>query len=142
MLKYKLNSEISLLNAWGLILVFATIIPDEIIHAVWFPRKADVFLYYSWKDCMAFVTSTYPMEKNRFIWMSLFPTLIFGWIPFIIWMIMPEKEFWSSFLLNFGTLSILFGAGDLLNIINTIIQVPKNGITQLSGFNSYWYTRD
>ena len=31
------------------------------------------------------------------------------------------------------------GSGDFMNIYNTIKQVPKGAMTQISGFNSYWF---
>lgn len=130
------------ISLWGILGAFLTIIPHELLHAIWFPRNSNVYMYYSIKDMMAFVTCTDPMSKRRFIIMSLFPNIIFGLIPLIIWMIFPDIEGWSAFLFSFGAFSLLFGCGDYMNVANTIRQVPDGALTQLSGFNSYWYTRE
>ena len=31
------------------------------------------------------------------------------------------------------------GAGDYINVFNAATQMPKNALTYLNGFNSYWY---
>ena len=129
-------------NLWGVVAAFMTIIPHEFIHALCFPKNSDVYMYYSLKDMMAFVTCTAPMSKRRFIIMSLLPNAIFGLLPMLFWMIFPDIEWWSSFIGTTGLVSLFFGCGDYMNVGNTIRQVPEGAITQLSGFHSYWYTKE
>lgn len=84
---------------------------------------------------MLFVTGPEDMTKGRFIFMSLLPNLIFGFIPYIIAMFNP-----SFIILGFfGALSISAGIGDYINVFNTLTQVPKGALVYLHGFNSYWY---
>ncbi|MFP4660954.1 MAG: DUF3267 domain-containing protein [Halanaerobiales bacterium] len=130
------------INIIGLLLAYLMIIPHELIHAAMFPEKAEVSVWYSLKNIMAFVHSTYPMSKKRFIWMSLLPSIVFGLIPLIIWLFIPESYGNSDIILSFAFFSLLLGVGDYLNVFNALRQMPKGAITQLSGFNSYWYMPD
>ena len=126
-------------NLTGVLLAFLMIIPHEIIHALSFPQEAEVHLWYSLKDVMFFVHSTYPLSKKRFIVMASLPSLIFGVLPLIIWMFIPESHGLSNSVISFATFNLLLGAGDYLNVFNAARQMPKGAVTQLSGFNSYWY---
>jgi len=38
----------------------------------------------------------------------------------------------------FAVINIFFGAGDYMNMYNAWRQMPKDAMTQLSGFHSYW----
>ena len=107
--------------------------PHEILHAVCF--KEDVYLYTNFKQGMLFVVGTETMSKSRFIIMSLLPNLIFGFIPYIIAMIIPS----ASILGAFGAVSICMGAGDYYNAIHALVQMPKGSRTYLHKFNSFWY---
>ena len=127
-------------NTLGILLAFATVIPHELLHAVAFPKQAEVQLWYSPKNLMAFVYSSCPMSKLRFIFLSLLPNVVFGFIPLILWVTAPfESIRITETLFSFATFSLLFGVGDYLNVYNAVTQMPKNSITQLSGFHSYWY---
>ena len=82
-----------------------------------------------------FVVGTETMSKSRFIIMSLLPNLIFGFIPYIIAMIIPS----ASILGAFGAVSICMGVGDYYNAIHALVQMPKGSRTYLHKFNSFWY---
>ena len=118
---------------WGSLLSMLCLIPHEILHAVCF--KEDVYLYTNFKQGMLFVVGTETMSKSRFIIMSLLPNLIFGFIPYIIAMIIPS----ASILGAFGAVSICMGAGDYYNAIHALVQMPKGSRTYLHKFNSFWY---
>lgn len=126
-------------NLIGIILAFLCILPHEILHGICFPKDAEVYLFYSLKNLMAFVVCTEPVSKGRFIFLSLLPNLVFGWIPLIIWMVLPSIPTLSNILLSFSIVSISFGAGDYMNVFNALRQMPKGSMQQLSGFNSYWF---
>lgn len=123
----------------SLLLSFATILPHEILHEICFGKDAEVELYVSLKNMMAFVVSTKPISKRRFIFLSLLPNIVFGWIPLLIWAFMPYNAVVSNILLPFSIICISFGVGDYLNVWNAMRQMPKNSMQVLSGFNSYWY---
>ncbi len=122
-----------------LIFALLTIIPHELLHAICFPKEAEVQFWYNAKHGLAFVFSAHPVSKKRFIFISFLPNLVFGFLPLILWVVLPLNNTSSEFLLSFAHISLLFGCGDYLNIFNALTQMPKGTITQLYGFNSYWY---
>ena len=117
----------------GGILAIACMIPHEYLHAVWF--KEDVFMFVNSKQGMLFVVGTEEMSKVRFIIMSLCPNVVFGFIPYLLFMINPSL----TVLGTMGVLSLCTGVGDYLNVVNACIQMPKGAVTYLSGFHSFWY---
>ncbi len=117
----------------GLILPSFTLYFHEILHAICF--KKDAYIYSNLRQGMMFVIGTEDMSKSRFVFMSLLPNLIFGFIPFILGLIYPNL----FGLLIFGMICISMGAGDYYNIFNALTQMPKGARTYLHKFNSYWY---
>ena len=117
----------------GSILSLLAAFPHELLHGICF--KEEVYLYTAWKQGMLFVTGPEVISKRRFIFMSLLPNLIFGFIPYIIALIIPAP----AFLGVFGGISLGMGAADYYNVYNAIRQMPKGSKTYLYQFNSYWY---
>ncbi len=117
----------------GMILALVSLIPHEFLHAICF--KNDVFMYQNLKQGMMFVVGTEDMSKLRFIMMSLCPNIVFGFIPFIIFLIFPNL----TILGTLGALAIGAGVGDYYNVFNCLTQVPKGAKIYNSGFHSYWY---
>lgn len=131
------------INIFGIILIPFSILPHEYLHAIFFPKDAEVEMWYSIKQRLALVTSTTAITKKRFIFLSLFPNILFGFLPLIIWIFIPSyMSFISGILFTFGFISLIMGVGDFMNIYNTIKQVPKGAMTQISGFNSYWFFKE
>ncbi|MBR5490512.1 MAG: DUF3267 domain-containing protein [Oscillospiraceae bacterium] len=116
----------------GIIVSMLVLFPHEILHAICF--KEDVYLYTNWRQGMLFVIGPEDMSKGRFVFMSMLPNLVFGFLPYILGMI-----FASPFLLALGTLTVGMGAGDYYNVFNALTQMPKGARTYLYKFNSYWY---
>lgn len=117
----------------GLLASMVTLFPHELLHAVCF--KDEVHLYTNWSQGMLFVVGPEDMSKARFVFMSLLPNLVFGFIPYIIFMLFPNLVFFGTL----GTLAIGMGAGDYYNVFNALTQMPKGARTYLHKFNSYWY---
>lgn len=107
--------------------------PHELLHAVCF--KGDVYIYTNMKQGMLFVHGTEDMSKFRFIFMSLLPNLVFGFIPYIIGLILPQ----GVFLIFFGAVSAGMGSLDYYNVFNALTQMPRGSRTYLYGMNSFWY---
>ena len=120
-------------NPWGALCSLLTLFPHEILHGLCF--KNEVYLYTNLKDGMLFVTGPEDMTKGRFVFMSLLPNMVFGFIPYILFMINPQLTFLGSM----GAICISMGAGDYLNVFNARTQMPKGARTYLHGFNSWWY---
>lgn len=126
----------SLLNlsfSAGAICSMLSLFPHELLHAICF--KHDVYIYTNLAQGMLFVTGPEDMSKGRFIFMSLLPNILFGFIPYILGMLSLQP----SFLIAFGTLCIGMGAGDYFNVFNAVVQMPKGARTYIHKFNSFWY---
>lgn len=117
----------------GAFLSVVTMFPHELLHASCF--RGDVYLYTFLKKGMLFVVGPEDMSRGRFVFMSLLPNLVFGFLPYTLFLIHPA---WTI-LGVFGAMSIPAGFGDYFNVFNCLTQVPKGGIVYLSGMNSYWY---
>jgi hypothetical protein len=128
------------LTSTGLIAALFCMVPHELLHGVCFGKDADVEMYVAPKQLSMFVISTQPVTKARFIFLSLLPNLIFGWIPLFFWTVLPHNEIYSDHLFAFALMSVIIGIGDYLNVFNAARQMPKGSMQQLSGMNSYWYT--
>ena len=121
---------------WLIVALFANIlsmIPHEYLHAICY--KKDVYLYSDIKNGLLFVLGPEDMSKTRFVFMCLLPNIVFGWIPYIIFLIFPNL----SGLGLFGILCTGMGFGDYINVFNALTQMPKGAKTYLSGMHSYWY---
>ena len=117
----------------GFLLYLLSLVPHEFLHALCF--KEDVYMYQNLKQGMLFVVGPEHMSKGRFIFMSLLPNILFGLLPFVIFLVRPNL----ITLGVFGLLSIVSGAGDFLNVFNALTQMPKGSRTYLHEFHSYWY---
>ena len=84
---------------------------------------------------MLFVVGSERMSKARFVFMSMLPNLVFGFVPFLLFLINPS---WTL-LGTLGAFAIPMGAGDYYNVFNALTQMPKGAKTYMKGFHSYWY---
>ena len=88
----------------GIIGSFLVLFPHEILHALCF--KEDVYLYTAWDKGMLFVLGLESMTKKKFIFMSLLPNIVFGFIPYVLALLIPQ----CVCLGVFGALCIGMGA--------------------------------
>ena len=117
----------------GAIIAMLVLFPHEMLHAICF--KEDVYLFTNLKQFQLFVVGPEDMGKARFIFMSLLPNIVFGLIPYLIFLANPNLVFWGAV----GAFNLSAGAGDYLNVFNAIAQMPNGSRTYLHHFNSYWY---
>lgn len=117
----------------GMIIALVAMVPHEFLHAIWF--KEDSYVYHNLSRGMLFVVGTEDMTKGRFVLMSMCPNIVFGFLPFILYLIFPQY----GWLAGLGVLSIGAGVADYYNVINALTQMPKGARTYLSGFHSFWY---
>ena len=113
---------------------FVLLFPHEILHAICF--KKDVYLYIYPQGGTPFVTGPEDMSKFRFVFLSLLPNLVFGFIPFIIYLFFPNLYILGGIAVG----CVIQGIGDYLNAFNALTQMPKGSRTYLYGEKSYWYT--
>ena len=110
-----------------------TVIPHELLHAICF--KEDVYLYQDLSHGMLFVTGTERMSKAHFIFKCLLPSIIIGFIPYIIFLINPKYQILGIL----GALGIGTAAGDFYNAGNALRQIPKGGWAYADKESTYWY---
>lgn len=115
------------------ILSMLTLLPHEVLHAACF--REDVYLYYDLSKLLVFVHGTESMSKRRFIFMSLLPNVVFGGIPFVLFLF---NHNWSL-LGMIGAFCISMGFGDYINVFTALTQMPRRAKTYLYDFHSYWY---
>ena len=117
----------------GFLLVVVTMLPHEYLHAICF--KEEVYVYTNLKQGLLFVVGPEAMTKGRFIFMSMLPNLVFGFLPYILFMIWPNLVVLGAL----GALAIPAGFGDYMNVFNAATQMPKGSLTYLYKTNSYWF---
>lgn len=118
----------------GMAFCCLTLYPHEFLHAICF--KKDVYMYIA--NGGAFVCGTETMSKLRFIFMSMLPNLVFGFVPFVIFLIFPNL----TIIGTFGVIGIAMGAGDYYNVFNALTQMPRGARCFMEKQNSYWYMPD
>lgn len=123
---------------FGLILV--AMIVHEILHAICFGKGSEVDLYLT--PSILFVHSLAPVSKRRFIFICMFPNVVLGLFPLMVWVFVPMSVALGTILFVFGAIMLLSGCGDYLNSFNGYRQMPKGSMQQLSGMNSYWFLPD
>lgn len=117
----------------GILLSVAAMVPHEFLHASCF--RGDVYMYQNLSRGLLFVTGPEDMSKGRFVFMSMLPNLVFGFVPFILFLIWPQLTLLGAL----GAVSIPAGFGDYYNVFNALTQMPRGARTYLYGFHSYWY---
>lgn len=138
-LKAMIHGSVVILHPLGLVLTLLCILPHELLHAAAFPKEARVEIWHSLRNGMAFVYSTAPVSKGRFIYISLLPNLVLGVLPLAVWLFLPPDQLWTGILSTHAFFILPLGAGDYLNVRNAARQAPKGATLQLSGLNTYWY---
>ena len=129
---YRLSWEL-----WVALIAFIlSIFPHEVLHALCF--KGDVYMYTYLSKGACFVVGPELMTKRRFVFMCMLPNIVFGFIPFIVWLIFPNLTFFGYL----GAFAIGAGGGDYMNVFNCLTQVPKGAKTYMHGMNSFWVKTD
>ncbi len=117
----------------GIGLAVLSMLPHELLHAICF--KKDVYLYTNLSKGLLFVVGTERMSKARFIILGMLPNIVFGFIPFALYLINPN---WTT-LGSMGAICIAMGAGDYMNVFNALTQMPKGACCYLHKLNTFWY---
>ncbi len=123
----------SMYSFLGLVLSIVTLVPHEFLHGICFPEE--VYMYENLKKGMLFVVGPGTFSKAGFVFMSLLPNIVFGFIPFIIFLFDHSQ----TMLGTLGAFSIPAGAGDYYNVFNALTQMPKGARTYMHGMNSFWF---
>ena len=121
----------------GMAWFFIICIPHELLHAVCFGKDTEILLFT--RPPAWLIHCVKPLSKSRFILMCMLPNIIFGWLPLLIWMLLPYNEGISHIMFTASVTAIIVGAGDYMNVLYTLNQQPKGSLQQLSGVDSYWF---
>lgn len=128
------NEFALLFNMLIVIVLSIAILPaHEFLHAICFKEEVEFYTYL--RKGLLFVVGTESMTKARFVFMSMLPNLVFGFLPFVLFLIFPS-QLWLGLC---GAMNIGSGAGDYLNVFNALTQMPKGSLCFMSGNRSYWY---
>ncbi len=117
----------------GFIVPFLLLFPHEIVHAICF--KEESYVYTNLKSGMLFVAGPERMSRSRAIFMALLPNLLFGFLPFVAFLINPNLHFLGTI----GFISIPMGIGDYYNVFNILTQTPKGSKIYMHRLETYWF---
>lgn len=123
----------------GLMIGFVALLLHEYLHAIVYPKEAKVYIGIYPKAFAAVALSSYPLKRNRFIVMSLLPTIL-GLLPILLFLFTPAdmKELNGS-LFGFSVMGLVSPYGDFYNVYQVIRQTPKNCKIQFLEDDTYWF---
>lgn len=135
-----LNLKTGIIIAVTILINYILKFLHEYIHAMLYPIKSKKTIWKYTSKGSYFIYCNTQISKKRFIVISLAPMIVLGIIPFIVWLFIADKiELTISLVYVFLTwIMIFFSMGDLVNVYNTIKQVPKNAKVFNYGLHSYW----
>lgn len=141
--KYKITGRLRA-NRIGYFIGFLSVFPfmlvHELLHAVSFPVKAKVEMFYSMYGLS--VSSPEPISKIRYIVVLIVPAVIIGVIPLIGWIFIPSSYVTINTMLFILAIGNLAGTtGDLYNLTQVIKLMPKNSFMQVSGLKCFFYDK-
>lgn len=121
----------------GLICGFLMTPIHELLHAVCFPKGNTVYMFYTTYGLGT--TCLSPIQKPRFIFINIFPSIILGVLPLIVFLCVP-REFTVLNNILYGISFVNIGASyaDYMNVIH-LFKVPRNATIQISREKIYWY---
>lgn len=118
----------------GMLISVAVTPLHELLHAICF--REEVLFYTALKRGLLFVIGTESMSKARFVFMSMLPNLVFGFVPYILFFVIPAHPMWLG---AFGAACLCGGAGDYINVFHAITQMPKGAKCYMNKNRTYWY---
>ncbi len=121
----------------GVLLGFLALIIHELLHAIVYPKNANVYIAIA-KPITFVALASYPLKKEKFILMCLLPYIL-GIIPLILFWIMPITDMKIHSIL-FGLSAMGLGSPypDLFNVYQVLKQTPKNCKIQFYKDDTYY----
>lgn len=137
---YFKSGEVFLLRLYiliGVLLGFLALIIHELLHAIVYPKNANVYIGIA-KPITFVALASYPLKKGRFILMCLLPYIL-GIIPLVLFWIMPITDMKIHSIL-FGVSAMGLGSPypDLFNVYQVLKQTPKNCKIQFYKDDTYY----
>ena len=121
----------------GVLLGFLALIIHELLHAIVYPKNANVYIGIA-KPITFVALASYPLKKEKFILMCLLPYIL-GIIPLILFWIMPITDMKIHSII-FGLSAMGLGSPypDLFNVYQVLKQTPKNCKIQFYKDDTYY----
>ena len=121
----------------GVLLGFLALIIHELLHAIVYPKNANVYIGIA-KPITFVALASYLLKKEKFILMCLLPYIL-GIIPLILFWIMPITDMKIHSIL-FGLSAMGLGSPypDLFNVYQVLKQTPKNCKIQFYKDDTYY----
>lgn len=137
---FTFNNIFKILISACIIALICNII-HKLLHAVLYPSIVIKNIIKNPKLLYGFYNFNIPISKKKFILISIFPNLILGFLPFMIWMLglFDYQTLFSQSLIIIAMINIFAGIRDYFNIYSTIKQVPDNAYVFNYGIRTYWY---
>lgn len=123
----------------GVIIGFLLILVHELLHAIAFPKNATVYIGVMTKSFTAVALSSSPVNRNRFIFLSILP-IILGLIPLVIFCFSSNslKEL-NGILFGMSIMGMVSVYPDIYNIFKILKVVPKKAIIQNNKNETYYF---
>lgn len=132
--------EFHLIDLSGILLIIPLALVYEIIIVLSYPIKANKDFYLIKKDLALVLISNSLISKKRYIIICLIPIIVLLVIPYILSIItmgiIPIKI--TKLLIIISLLACVITALNIIEIYNTLKQVPKGGKIFNYGNHSYW----
>ena len=111
--------------AFGFIIGFLLLTIHELLHAVVYPKAANVTVG-KLKGKLVFVAlASFPMSRQRFILMSLLP-FVLGIIPLLAFVISPaEYKIVNGLMFGMAAMGMISPSADVYNVIIVLRQAKK-----------------
>ena len=121
----------------GVLLGFLALIIHELLHAIVYPKNANVYIGIA-KPITFVALASYPLKKEKFILMCLLPYIL-GIIPLILFWIMPITDMKiHSILFGLSAMWLCSPYPDLFNVYQVLKQTPKNCKIQFYKDDTYY----
>jgi len=137
---YFKSGEVFLLRLYiiiGVLLGFLALIIHELLHAIVYPKNANVYIGIA-KPITFVALASYPLKKGRFILMCLLPYIL-GIIPLVLfWMIPITDMKIHSILFGLSAMGLGSPYPDLFNVYQVLKQTPKNCKIQFYKDDTYY----
>ena len=122
----------------GFFIGFVALLIHEYLHAIIYPKDATVYIGFYPKALAMVALASYPLKRERFILMSLLPTIL-GIIPIIIFMITPPSmKGLNGFLFGLSIMGLTSPYPDFYNVYQVLKQTPKKCRIQFYEDDTYW----
>lgn len=123
----------------GLLFGLMAILIHEWLHAVVYPDSAIVSIGIYPKALAAVALVSYPLQRVRFILMSLLPVIL-GLVPLLLfWLGLNEWKAWNGFWFGFSILGLISPYPDYYQVYQVLKQTPKKCCLQFEGDDLYWF---